>query len=161
MLKKLQNKDQGFTIIEVMIVLVIAAVILLIVFLAVPALQRNSRNTQYNNEASAVSAAASEWVSNNNNGNVPSAAAEITAFNTAIPKLANTKNLTPTGTTTVGKITTTTSGVTVVFKAVCPTTASGTADVTPTAGTGRQIAVVYGVEASGGSVVGKCIDSGV
>jgi prepilin-type N-terminal cleavage/methylation domain-containing protein len=44
-MKKLLKNEQGFTIIEVMIVLVIAAVIMLIVFLAVPALQRNSRNT--------------------------------------------------------------------------------------------------------------------
>jgi prepilin-type N-terminal cleavage/methylation domain-containing protein len=36
-----QKRQQGFTIIEVLIVLAIAALILLIVFLAVPALQRN------------------------------------------------------------------------------------------------------------------------
>jgi prepilin-type N-terminal cleavage/methylation domain-containing protein len=35
----------GFTIIEVMIVLAIAGLILLIVFLAVPALEREARNT--------------------------------------------------------------------------------------------------------------------
>jgi prepilin-type N-terminal cleavage/methylation domain-containing protein len=70
MLKKLQNKEQGFTIIEVMIVLVIAAVILLIVFLAVPALQRNARNTTIKNDAAAVLAAATEF-QNNNNGASP------------------------------------------------------------------------------------------
>ena len=45
MLSKLKKSNQGFTIIEVMIVLAIAGLILLIVFLAVPALQRNGRNT--------------------------------------------------------------------------------------------------------------------
>lgn len=65
------KKQQGFTIIEVMIVLVIAAVILLIVFLAVPALQRNSRNTQRKRDAAALLAATTEYVQNDLNGIVP------------------------------------------------------------------------------------------
>ena len=65
------NKDQkGFTIIEVLIVLAIAGLILLIVFLAVPALPRNSRNTQIKNSAAAVLAGVSEY-QNNNNGQMP------------------------------------------------------------------------------------------
>jgi prepilin-type N-terminal cleavage/methylation domain-containing protein len=71
--KAKQNKsEQGFTIIEVMIVLAIAGLILLIVFLAVPALQRNSRNTQRKNDVSAVLAAVNEYVSNNG-GALPAA----------------------------------------------------------------------------------------
>jgi prepilin-type N-terminal cleavage/methylation domain-containing protein len=66
MLKQLQkSKSEGFTIIEVMIVLAIAGLILLIVFLAVPALQRNSRNTQIKNDASHLSGLISDWVGNN------------------------------------------------------------------------------------------------
>src|SRR3982751_3532461 len=61
-----QKRQQGFTIIEVMIVLAIAAVILLIVLLAVPALQRNSRNTQRNNDAATLAAAVNTCLSNNN-----------------------------------------------------------------------------------------------
>lgn len=68
MLQNLKSKrqEEGFTIIEVMIVLVIAAVILLIVFLAVPALQRNARNTTIKNDAAAVLAALTEFQTNNN-----------------------------------------------------------------------------------------------
>jgi prepilin-type N-terminal cleavage/methylation domain-containing protein len=67
MLSKLKkSKGEGFTIIEVMIVLAIAGLILLIVFLAIPALQRNSRNTQRKNDAAAYTAAYSEDVNNNN-----------------------------------------------------------------------------------------------
>lgn len=76
-LKDLKNQ-QGFTIIEVMIVLVIAAIILLIVFLAVPALQRNSRNNQRKNDASRALSAFTEW-SNNNNGKLPTTLAEFDA----------------------------------------------------------------------------------
>jgi prepilin-type N-terminal cleavage/methylation domain-containing protein len=74
MLSKLKksNKEEGFTIIEVLIVLAIAGLILLIVFLAVPALQRNSRNTNRRNDASALTAAVSEY-EDNNNGTLPAA----------------------------------------------------------------------------------------
>src|ERR1700710_2002336 len=71
MLKKLQKSNsEGFTIIEVMIVLAIAGLILLIVFLAVPALQRSSRNTQRKNDASAISGAIANYIGNNN-GKLP------------------------------------------------------------------------------------------
>src|SRR5581483_1304696 len=56
----------GFTIIEVMIVLAVAGLILLIVFLAVPALQRNARNTQRKSDVARLSSAVSNWVSDNN-----------------------------------------------------------------------------------------------
>ena len=67
---KSQKDSEGFTIIEVLIVLAIAGLILLIVFLAVPALQRSSRNTQRKNDASSVLGAVSNYISNNN-GQVP------------------------------------------------------------------------------------------
>lgn len=70
MLNNLRNKKEGFTIIEVLIVLAIAGLILLIVFLAVPALQRNSRNTQRRDEVSTILAAVNEYASNNN-GKLP------------------------------------------------------------------------------------------
>lgn len=64
----LQNKtkdQKGFTIIEVLIVLAIAGLILLIVFLAVPALQRNSRNTQRKNDIAAVIGGINDYITNN------------------------------------------------------------------------------------------------
>jgi prepilin-type N-terminal cleavage/methylation domain-containing protein len=72
MLSNIKKRNEGFTIIEVMIVLAIAGLIMLIVFLAVPALQRNSRNTQAKNAASAVLATVNEF-QNNNNGQNPTA----------------------------------------------------------------------------------------
>ncbi len=72
MLKQLQKakNQKGFTIIEVLIVLAIAGLILLVVFLAVPALQRNGRNTTIKNDAQAVAGGISEF-SSNNSGSVP------------------------------------------------------------------------------------------
>jgi len=73
MLKQLKKNSAGFTIIEVLIVLAIAGLIMLIVFLAVPALQRNSRNTAIRNDASSSLSGANEFVTNNN-GSLPTTA---------------------------------------------------------------------------------------
>jgi len=70
MKNQIRKRSEGFTIIEVLIVLAIAGLIMLIVFLAVPALQRNSRNTQRKNDIAAILGAVNEW-SNNNNGKIP------------------------------------------------------------------------------------------
>jgi len=77
----------GFTIIEVLIVLAIAGLILLIVFLAVPALQRNSRNTQRRSDVAKVLAAAQEWT-NNNNGTWPATGQFSTVFTGVTPNFA-------------------------------------------------------------------------
>ncbi len=69
-LKNLRKRSEGFTIIEVLIVLAIAGLILLIVFLAVPALQRNSRNTAIRNDAGNLLSGVNEFVANNN-GQLP------------------------------------------------------------------------------------------
>ena len=67
MLNKLKkNNEEGFTIIEVLIVLAIGGLILLIVFLAIPALQRNSRNTTLKADASAAAGGVGEFAANNN-----------------------------------------------------------------------------------------------
>lgn len=166
MLKKLQNKEQGFTIIEVMIVLVIAAVILLIVFLAVPALQRNSRNTQKKNVAAGILSAAGEW-SNNGNGAIP-----VSTDAPAILALVNTNSIIPTGnlfvqtvatTTTAGSAVTVTAAnvalnkATLLTNATCNTTGNGVV-----AGTSaRQVALAYQVEGSGGTATNACVDSGL
>ena len=67
MLTKLRkSQTEGFTIIEVMIVLAVAALILLIVLLAVPALQRNARNTTVKNDVGTVAGAINTSESDNN-----------------------------------------------------------------------------------------------
>ncbi len=83
MLSKLRKSNKGFTIIEVLIVLAIAGLILLIVFLAVPALQRNQRNTSRKQDVSRVGGVATEWVSNHNGALPANAAARDTIADSA------------------------------------------------------------------------------
>ena len=62
---KQQPKERGFTIIEVVLVLAIAGLIFLMVFIALPALQRNQRDTQRKNDMSRVLSAVQSYQSNN------------------------------------------------------------------------------------------------
>lgn len=66
MKKKTLNTKQGFTIIEVVLVLAIAGLIFLMVFLAFPALQRNQRDTQRRQDYANLSAAVISTATNNN-----------------------------------------------------------------------------------------------
>ncbi len=75
-LKELRAKE-GFTIIEVIIVLVIGAVIMLAVFLVVPQLQRTQRNTRAQNDARRILTAGEQFASSNN-GTYPKCANDLT-----------------------------------------------------------------------------------
>lgn len=149
MLSKLkQRKSEGFTIIEVMIVLAIAGLIILIVLLAVPALQRNSRNTQVKNDATALTAAISEYKSNNDGKNptaISAAGVVSGAAGTAeaTPKLSANAQVTATATPAVGDL-----GY--QLNAVCPSS-SGSPN--------RTVAVYYRVESTSATAVYKCIES--
>jgi len=59
------DQAQGFTIIEVLIVLAIAGIIMLLVFEAIPALSRNSRNNQRRQDVSTLLEAVSHYQLNN------------------------------------------------------------------------------------------------
>lgn len=67
-----RKKENGFTIIEVVLVLAIAGLIFLMVFIALPALQRSQRDTQRKNDLSRMMNAITSY-SSNNRGNVPNA----------------------------------------------------------------------------------------
>jgi len=58
-----KQKDEGFTIIEVVLVLAIAALIMLMVFIALPALQRNQRDTTRKNDISRLQSALNNYKS--------------------------------------------------------------------------------------------------
>ena len=66
-MKTLSTKKQGFTIIEVVLVLAIAGLIFLMVFVALPALQRSQRDTQRRSDMSRLATALTNWQVNHNN----------------------------------------------------------------------------------------------
>ena len=64
---KTPNNKQGFTIIEVVLVLAIAGLIFLMVFVALPALQRSQRDTQRRNDMARVATALINYQTNQGN----------------------------------------------------------------------------------------------
>ncbi|HVX23943.1 MAG TPA: type II secretion system protein [Candidatus Saccharimonadales bacterium] len=177
MLNKIKSaRSEGFTIIEVMIVLAIAGVILLIVFLAIPAVERNSRNTQRKNDVASLLGAINEYVTNNNGadpltcsgtnpvtfGSSPAATAD--AATSYFNKVACSS----------GAATTTSGGVGIlnvpVGGAAAPSASAaqdyvniyigGTCDATTpgkvNAGSSRAVAAQYQIETGVGKYAGAC-----
>lgn len=157
MLKNLKRTDQkGFTIIEVMIVLAIAGLILLIVLLAIPALQRNSRNTQIKNDASAVVGAISTFASDND-GAVPTSITvsngDVTLKKGSITGTAKIQS----GTTFNTALTSTDSAPSTVDSGTLTLLFGKTCDPGGVVST-RAISVYYSVETTSAATV-KCINS--
>lgn len=146
MLTNLKKRTEGFTIIEVMIVLAIAGLIMLIIFLAVPALQRNSRNTQRKNDVSTYAAAVNEFIQNNQ-GRLPT--------NTTIGDVNNLSNagfLTePTAVTTLASATNA-PGID-TMRIITGARCNGN---TPAAGSARSFVIDYSVEDSQGNATRQC-----
>jgi prepilin-type N-terminal cleavage/methylation domain-containing protein len=147
MLDRLKKDNKGFTIIEVLIVLAIGGLIMLIVFLAVPALQRNQRNSARNSDASRYSAAITECLANRN-GQTASCTAAVVQ-----PSAGTTTQLTTlTLATTVAGNTTTAN---YAFNLKCSADGSS---ATATGATSRDFAVQYKLE-SGSGTIDRCISS--
>lgn len=171
MLKQLQKtkNEQGFTIIEVLIVLAIAALILVIVLIAIPNLQRNQRNTARKDEASRILTAANTYVSNNNGtaltaGNSTQSGAIKTEAGTlqqysaltggsATSLTANQLNIASGAVTPTAPAS---DAVLLVTGATCDTTTPGN---TVAASSSRSMVVVYTTEKSGGGFNVLCIGS--
>jgi prepilin-type N-terminal cleavage/methylation domain-containing protein len=147
-LSKLKSvkKEEGFTIIEVMIVLAIAGLILLIVFLAVPALQRNARNTTMKTDGAAVAAAVNEY-KNNNDGAVPTAIGNVNT----LYKKATTTTVGLTAVTANGNYAPALNNVTIYTNATCGTAPAYTF-------VSGKTAVYYSIETGTAAYTGKCID---
>lgn len=153
MIQKLKENQKGFTIIEVLIVLAIAGLIMVIVFLAVPALQRNSRNTQRTNDATKISAAVAQCMANRN-GQIASCdtTGELEgAGGLDMTKLSQIQSVAVgTGSpATPSDLSTANAG----FSAKCSSDGASVEGGTP-----RQAAVIYNVEDSGGDPQPRCVD---
>lgn len=148
---KTQSKN-GFTIIEVVLVLGIAALIFLMVFIAVPVLNRNQRDTARKNDLSIVSAAVTNYT-NANRGQWPNSeklrsflGSDLSKY-TERDKVSLTKNDT--------SVTVSDTEIRVVTGMVCGESAAGNQQLKK--GTSRQFAVVVLLE---GGPTHFCQESG-
>jgi len=153
MLSQIRKRNEGFTIIEVLIVLAIAGLILLIVFLAVPALQRNAHNTSAKSDVSSILGGMNEYV-NNNNGSFPAGFSGSgntltigsgAGVNTASVKLGYYDPTSATGVTLANAVPGTPPGVgsvVIILKASC----NGNLPVVNASTTPRSYAAYYTLE---------------
>ena len=162
MFRKLNNK--GFTIVETLIVLAIAATIIIVVLLAVPALQRNSRNTVVKTAANNI---LSGWAAEvaNSNGATPTTTAgagtagkiTIGANSYTFASSVNTFVATATASsvaygTTLSAAVVTPGAVVVLTTGVCTTPNTVATTQAITVGTTAQVAILYPVEGTTGQV---------
>jgi len=156
MLNKIKKDNKGFTIIEVLIVLAIAGLIMLVVFLAVPALQRSSRNTQREADATKVSAAMAACLANRN-GTVTSCDSSAELVSNGGLDLTKLQQLTTVNYLTGGVIGAPgdTKTITFGFGSICKPEGDTAISSTST----RQGAMVYRIElANAATVSPRCLD---
>lgn len=160
-----QKKSAGFTIIEVLIVLAIAGLILLIVFLAVPALQRNSRNTTAKNDAQNVLGGVSEF-QGANNGKIPTGASgtgDITFAGTTPTKISiqgttSVKTVAADSTYSATASTTTGDTINTGIIGIYPGRICAPGAVTTTANS-RSVAIFYTIETASATPIVQCISA--
>lgn len=153
-----KRSSGGFTIIEIMIVLAVASLIMLIVFLAVPALQRNARNTNRTADATKIASSVNECLSNRNNVTTScDASTEIVGvtLDTTTLRQLTTVNVNPAATSppaTPGAFPANTNTANVYYNTKC-----GTDGSSYLAGNSQQFVVLYNNESSAGTSVNRCI----
>jgi type IV pilus assembly protein PilA len=144
---KINNKD-GFTIIEVVLVLAIAGLIFLMVFVALPALQMSQRDTARKNDVSLVAAGVTTYTGNNR-GAFPTSATLATYVS---EKSDNTTSITVSTTTGAQTISPDDGVVVVTQKAQCGASTGGdSASQVLIAGSTRQFTVTTKLESGNGA----------
>lgn len=148
------NKN-GFTIIEVVLVLAIAALIFLMIFVALPALQRGQANNARKNDAATIAAAINTYRTNKN-GQLP---ANFEALDPYIDNLAQLELNADSFKSTPGVLAADArkdelDHALVYTGAKCNATKDGTED-----GSAKQAAVVAVVETGAGQYDTVCSDS--
>lgn len=138
---------EGFTIIEVVLVLAIAALIFLMVFIALPALQRNQRDTARKNDVSTIASAVTSYVSNNR-GDFPGTTSLDTYLNDLSDNTDKASVTVNAGGTSVTSVAPSDGAVVIVPGKKCG--ASTATSQALSAGTRRQFVVVTKLESGNG-----------
>ncbi len=146
---------EGFTIIEVLIVLSVAGLLLLLVLMAIPALQRNARNNQRKQDVAAILAAISQWELNNSGG-IPESGNEFLKYSklTSYDKTSVVYDNTPTEGDADGEKNPNLDSVWVYNRRKCDINNPGQAT---NAGAGyNDVIALYAVETGGSSIGSQC-----
>lgn len=149
--QQLKKKTEGFTIIEVLIVLAIAGLIMVIVFIAVPQLQRNQRNEARNNDARLIATAVSECLGNRNG--VTTSCDQIGGTPPEVVLPGNLNQITAGVTFGAAATWGTTTTAVITYNSQC----AADGNTAPAGGGARAYAVKYQVENASGPAANRCI----
>jgi len=116
----IQQKEKGFTIIEVVLVLAIAGLIFMMVFIALPALQRSQRDTQRKNDLSRLQTALTSYQSNNRGALPSGTGAETTSWPSFVSRYIRTSGDTFTDPTGADYVVSTTASLPTEFDPANP-----------------------------------------
>lgn len=145
-MKPTPQKQNGFTLIEIVIVLAIAALIMVIVFLAVQGAQRAQRDNTNKSAAGQALAQAEQFLANSS-GTFPTPTVVVPA--TYLAGIRTSNGGAPTSSTSNTSAATAANQVIVVNRATCTNNAM-------TAGSGTQAAVSWWSEGAGSA---QCINN--
>lgn len=158
-----QRKKSGFTIIEVLIVLAIAGLIIAIVLFAVPALQRNGRNTAIKNDANSIVGYVSDFMSNNDGAvatSITVSSGTVTVAGAAGSGTQSTTGAIQKGTTFNNTLVGAQSGVNPGIGTMTINTGAKCSDtVGASTAAARSVAIFYSIETSGSSNLVKCVSN--
>lgn len=141
-----KKSAQGFTIIEVVLVLAIAALIFLMVFIALPALQRGQRDAGRKNDVSTTVSALQTYLSNNRGSFTSISTPTFQKYIDRLSQYYSTDVVVNPSSTTAD-----TKKIYVYTSATCPSSINAPGTLTYTVGSGgpRQAAVFTALENSG------------
>jgi prepilin-type N-terminal cleavage/methylation domain-containing protein len=146
------QKTNGFTIIEVVLVLAIAALIFLMIFVALPALQRGQANTARKNDANIIAGAVTSYRTNTN-GSLPTTYDQLTSYIDNLSQIVLPATGTiPTGAGTLTADASTLDTAVVYARAKC----SGSAAVS---GSNKQAVVLTVVQNSANGYATVCVNT--
>lgn len=151
-----QQKEKGFTIIEVVLVLAIAGLIFLMVFIALPALQRSQRDSARQKDVTTVASAITTYT-NVNRGNFPT----TNSLSSYVEEVSeNTTSVVVSTTSGAQTVLVDDGEIEVVQGAKCGESSKnddGQGKQTLDKGTSRQFVVITRLEAGGGTAF--CLDN--
>ncbi|HUC96530.1 MAG TPA: type II secretion system protein [Candidatus Saccharimonadales bacterium] len=146
---KINQKEKGFTIIEVVLVLAIAALIFLMVFIALPALEISQRDTARKSDVGVASSGVESFVSNNQ-GKFPGAGTgDIQSYVKNVSTNTSTVTVTDISRGFPTSVSPTSGTIEITPTAQCGTSSTGSETLTQ--GITNQYTVVTKLESGGGA----------
>lgn len=154
----IKRKQQGFTIIEVVLVLAIAGLIFLMVFIALPALRRSQRDTGRKSDVSIVASALNTYLSNNKGSFNQLSTGTLTPYIDSLSQYDVDGGVLVPNIIDSGIITASVDTIQIAAGRKCGTINGAAVTLTTTGASARNAVLVTGLENNGSTMIAYCQD---